>query len=60
MYIRDYFFRDELENCTVEQLREEWEIQRNLILNDKKYLRPNNRMTMNIIEEILEKRGETL
>lgn len=60
MYIRDYFYRDELEGCTDEQLREEWVIQRNIILNDKEYLRPNNRMTMNIIEDILEKRGVEL
>jgi hypothetical protein len=60
MYIRDYFYRDELKDCTPQKLREEWEIQRNLILNDKEYLRPNNRMTMNIIEDILESRGEKL
>lgn len=56
MYIRDYYFRDELIEGDSAFLLEEWNRQKSLIDNDVEYVRPNNRMTMTIIEDILEDR----
>jgi hypothetical protein len=54
---KDYYFKSELEKMTNEELKkvitEQWDI----IENDKKYIRPNNRMTITESEIILEERG---
>jgi hypothetical protein len=54
---KTYYFTHELKQMTNDQLKnvisEQWEI----IRNDKKYLRPNNRATITNAESILEDRG---
>jgi hypothetical protein len=54
---RDYFFRKELEKMGNEELKVVINTQWNVIENDKKYIRPNNRMTITEAEDILEERG---